>query len=183
MDTITLKYPIFAQFTRTHNAETLVAFASRLKYFYLFGYFFSGHAEFYEELQCRLRFHDRNDLYDKLNKLVVLVRVEDLGQIQDYPPPSPMDHLPEYLNPGKTQIKNLPLAQTFVHISEGDSFFTISLHGNGKSDYWGIHEETIFNAILLEKHLEVLGLAESVDHSIANHFNCISRENFPEAFG
>ncbi|MCC5814996.1 MAG: hypothetical protein JJT78_09585 [Leptospira sp.] len=182
MDPITQKYPIFGQFTRVHTAEKLVEFASRLRYFYLFGSFFSGHAEFYEMVECRILFSNEDDLHHKLSKLVDLIPVGNLDQIQDYPPPSPMESLPEFLNPGKTQIKNLPLQQTFVYISEGDGFFTISLHGDGKNDYWGVNENTIKNANLFEKHLENIGLADSVDHSIASHFNCISRVNFPEAF-
>jgi hypothetical protein len=182
MDPITQKYSIFGQFTRVHTAEKLVEFASRLRYFYLFGSFFSGHAEFYEELLCRINYKDREDFLYKINKLVDLIPAVKLDSIQDYPPPSPMESLPEFLNPGKTQIKDLQLEQTFVYISEGDGFFTISLHGDGKNDYWGVNDKTIKNANLLEKHFENIGLADSVDHSIASHFNCISRVNFPEAF-
>ncbi len=131
-----------------------------------------------EMLQCRIGFSDTDDFLRKINLLTELEPTPtELPWMR-----SAIHFLPQYLVPGECQVKGCPIEGTFCFISVGDSFFDITLHGDGKSDRHGIRGEAIAAARKLETHLESIGLASSVDHSIATGFNCISAENYPQEF-
>jgi hypothetical protein len=167
-----------SRFTRNHSAEQLIQWAKQLRYFYLFGDFESGHVWMPEMLQCRILFGDTEDFLQKIGLLTELEPTPPELPWMRYP----IHFLPQYLVPGECQVKNCPLEGVFCFISVGDGFFDIMLHGDGKSVRQGIHRLAVAAARKLEAHLESIGLAPSVDHSISAGYNCISAANYPQEF-
>jgi hypothetical protein len=168
-----------SRFTRSNTAEELVRWAKAVRYFYVFADYESGHVSMSAELLCRIRFSSSDDFLAKITQLV------DLEPTPAELPwsRSPISFMPEYLVPGECQIRNCPIDGSFCYISVGDGFFEIKLYGDGVNERQGIHEKTVTAAQKIENHIDKLRLAGAVDHSIADHFNCISAKNYPVEFG
>lgn len=167
------------RFLGGHTAEEMIAWAKRLRYFYLFGNFFSGHVEFYESLTVRLDYKDKKDLLDKISRLVMLRPTP--AELKAFE--SPMYDYPEYLQPSHCQILNCPLEQTNCHIWVSHLFFEITLYGNGQPYSYDVSEANVVAAEKVEQCLEERQLHLCVNHEIATHFNCISANNYPVQFG
>lgn len=159
-----------------YTSNPISPLAKDLKYFYIFGNFFSGHVEMYEEVKARINFKDKDDFVQKISVFVDLkpTTPKILQAAQTVFTPSPIYQFPEFLQPSLTQIKNCPIEGTFCFINVGDGFFEISLHGDGKNSRFDISEHSIQAALRIEKIIEENNLAQAVEHEISEHFNCIT---------
>ena len=152
--------------------------AKELKYFYVFGNYFAGHVELYEEVKTRISFSDKEDF---INKISIFIDLEPTtpeilqnSQYQTIFTPIPLWIFPEFMSPSiPTSIKNCPIVGTFCFINVGDGFFDISLHGDGQDDRFGINEAAIRAALAIEEIIEKNQLTPAINHSISEDFNCI----------
>jgi hypothetical protein len=163
------------RFGTVYTNNPISPLAKDLKYFYVFGNFFSGHVEMYEEVKARINFKDKDDFVQKISVFVDLkpTTPKILQAAQTVFTPSPIYQFPEFLEPSLTKIKNCSTKGTFCFINVGDVFFDISLHGDGKNDRYDINECSIQAALNIEKIIDENNLAQAVEHKIAEHFNCI----------
>jgi len=167
------------RFLGNHTAEEMINWAKRLRYFYLFGNFFSGQMEFYESLVARIDFKNKEDLIEKMSLLVPLHPTPP--QLNAFE--SPISDYSEYLQPSYCQISECPLERTNCHIWVSHLFFKIRLFGNGEPYSYDVSEENVIAASKVEQYLEKQHLHLFVNHEIATHFNCISAKNYPFLFG
>lgn len=159
-----------------YTSQPVPLLANDLKYFYVFGNFFSGHVEMYEEVKVRINFSDKEDFIKKISVFVDLLPTtpEVLQAPRTVFAPSPIWAFPEFLSPtSPTKIKKCPIKGTFCFINIGDGFFDISLHGDGKNDRYDINEQAIKTALAIEKIIEENHLTDAVEHKISEHFNCL----------
>ncbi|GAB4129672.1 MAG: hypothetical protein OHK0045_04920 [Raineya sp.] len=163
------------RYSQVYISTPILPLARDLKYFYVFGNFFSGHVEMYEEVKTRINFKDKDDFVEKISVFVDLqpTTPDILAAPQNIFTPSPIYQFPEFLQPSLTQIKDCPIEATFCFINVGDGFFEISLHGDGKNDRYNINEYSIKAALNIEKIIDKNDLAQAVEHKISEHFNCI----------
>lgn len=158
-----------------YTSNPISPLAKDLKYFYIFGNFFSGHVEMYEEVKTRINFTDKDDFVKKITVFVNLKTTPPkiLQDAQTVFTPSPIYQFPEFLEPSLTKIKKCSTKGTFCFVNVGDGFFEISLHGDGKNDRYNINEQSIQAALNIEKIIEENNLFDAVEHKISEHFNCI----------
>ncbi|GAB4341269.1 MAG: hypothetical protein OHK0038_20980 [Flammeovirgaceae bacterium] len=166
------------RFTGCHAAWELVRWAKELRYFYLFGEFFSGQAEFYEELVLRIKFSDKEDFIEKIRKITHLRETPE----KVAPFESVIYDFQEFLQPNYCEVIDCEIKNSCCFITVGRGFFEIKLFGNGEKGSFGVSEKNIADAQIIEKQIDKLSLQSSVDHSISEFFNCISAHNFPGEF-
>lgn len=164
------------KFVGEHSVEEMVRWAKSLRYFYVMGQYFSGHAEFYEQLTARIRIEHKEDFLQKIRLITILEPTPvKLSSFQN-----PIFFCPEYLQPylvkkiGEVVVEN---SNAFINI--GNGFFEISLYGNGQQSSYGISQANVAIAQRIEDFFEKVGLHTAVVHEIASDFNCISAVNYP----
>jgi hypothetical protein len=170
-------YPI-ERFTGTHSTQEMIGWAKKLRYFYLFGEFFSGQVDCKEELVLRINFSNKEDFIDKIQQLTFLNKApRQLAPFQ-----SVIYDFPEFLQPYFCQIIDCEINNSCCFINVGSGFFDISLFGNGNKGTYGLNDNTILDAQRIENQIDKLNFNSFINHEINKFFNCISVVNFPSEF-
>ena len=170
-----------------HSKEELKKWVKQLRYFY-FLRAWGGHNMDNDRFVASFHYNSKEDLFDKLHSLNVVVNV--------LPPDTPrpivgvsypaedfwkfkisVRRFPDLEQPGSTTVNSFP-----CHIYIDDDSFQISISGTKDGNIYEVTAEDFEVCKHLESLFDILGFGKERHFEIENDAACVSRNKYPELY-